>query len=211
MISSQIIFGSICKNDYKNKLKIGILDFGCSVSCVKQEKLLKKKGNFFRYGNKIYSSNNILENRPCQKIDDVISVFYILIKIFEGNLPWSKSSVEKKIPSVERIKNIRKKYTPEILCKNFPYKFREQYAKIINSNQGNMPNYSEILNTFETIKREYIDLFGDNKYRFQWIQVLENFNNKEFIFLTEESIESIKEFINKYGLNLSEYINYLKY
>ena len=58
-----------------------------------------------------------------------------------------------------------------------------------------MPNYYEIINTFETIKREYIDLFGDNKYRFQWI--LENLINEEFIILTEESTESIKEFIKK--------------
>ena len=63
---------------------------------------------------------------------------------------------------------------------------------------------------FWKIKYEYIDFFGESEYKFQWIKKFENYHNKEKIFLTESSIEYIKLFVFKYGLNLEEYIYFLK-
>ena len=73
------------------KLNIEIFVFSKSIYSTKQEKAQKK---LFRYS--IYSSNNILDNSPCQKIDALISIFYLLIKIhksrasrrFNSNEEW---------------------------------------------------------------------------------------------------------------------------
>ena len=60
------------------------------------------------------------------------------------------------------------------------------------------------------MREEYVHLFGEKKFKFQWIETLNNYNNREFIFLSESSIQNIKKFINNFGINLTEYINFLK-
>ena len=82
---NNLFFGSLSKNKMHDKLNIGILDFGRSASVEKQEKSFNKKGKYFRYSKKIYSSDNVLYNKPCQRIDDLISIFYILIRLNTGS------------------------------------------------------------------------------------------------------------------------------
>ena len=108
------------------------------------------------------------------------------------------------------IKKIRNKFSPKLLCKDFPKKFINQFERLLELPQNDVPNYTEIINSFREMKQEYINFFGEKKYKFEWIDKLEYFANGDNIFLNETSIFYIKEFISKYGLNLEEYLNFLK-
>ena len=81
----------------------------------------KKRKNFI-YGKKIYASNNVLKENICCKIDDIISLFYILVKFKLGTLPWIEYTDETIIIDMNKILKIREEYPPKILCKDFPYK-----------------------------------------------------------------------------------------
>ena len=59
------------------------------------------------------------------------------------------------------------------------------------------------------MKQESVKFFVEPKYKFEWIQKLVFFKNKDYILLAESSISNIKEFISCYGLNIDEYINFL--
>ena len=87
-----IVFGPMCEENIKYKNNIGIIDFGNS-------KLLMKKNGSINYTTKIYecrgtrtfASNNALQDIDTKKIDDIESIFYIMIYFFRGGiLPWGK-------------------------------------------------------------------------------------------------------------------------
>lgn len=171
---SNLAFGSLSKGNSKDKLNIGILDFGSSTSIIKQQKdiKLKRKKICYRYGKRIFSSNNVLDNKPCTKIDDVISVFYILIRLFTGTLPWIEYTNEENFIDNEKVKKIRAKYPNDILCKDFPIAFRKEFDKLFNSSQFDEPDYFKIIQSFENIKKDYTKLYGEKKYKFEWLNIL---------------------------------------
>lgn len=141
---NNLAFDSLSRRNYKNKLNIGILDFGSSCTLEKQEKKYLIKGKkFFRYGKRIYASNNVLYGRPCLTVDDVISLFYILIKLYKGTLPWIINNNEKSI-DIGTIKNIRQKYRTYILCEGFPIKFRKEFDILLKLPQDECPDYKSI-------------------------------------------------------------------
>ena len=76
---------------------------------IEGKKISKKR----RYGNRFYSSNNVLDKKLCSKKDDIISLFYILIDFYTGDLSWIKAEKEGKILSWKKIKQIRELYQPE--------------------------------------------------------------------------------------------------
>ena len=59
------------------------------------------------------------------------------------------------------IKKIRNKFSPKLLCKDFPKKFINQFERLLELPQNDVPNYTEIINSFREMKQEYINFFGE--------------------------------------------------
>ena len=208
---NNIVFGSLGTN-FENKLNIGIVDFGNSNYYQKIVKYINKKttNKFHIYGNRLYSSNNVLINKPCSKADDIISLFYILIELLNGDLPWIKYDTNGKLIKKKEIMEIRKNCSTEILCRNFPIEFNKLFDNILKLNQNQIPPYSEILKVFQEIKYNYVISYGEQKYKFEWIEIFNYYlkDNKSSSFLNY-SKDDIKSFIKSFGLNFNEYINFL--
>jgi len=80
---------------------------------------------------KKYTSNNVLKGNICCKIDDIISLFYILVELNLGTLPWIDYTDEAITNDINEIIKIREENPPKILCKNFPDKFIKLFVQIL--------------------------------------------------------------------------------
>lgn len=207
---NNLAFGCLNLNYRKYKTDIGILDFGSSGSIIKQNVFtIEKKRKNCIYGKKIYTSNNVLKGKLFNKIDDVISLFYILVKLKTGTLPWMECSNEKKINEIERIIQIREQNPPIILCKEFPQEFINLFEKVLNTSQDETPKYNDIIISFEKMKEKYIYSNGDFGYKFQWIKIFIEHLSRSEKLLCEYSKENLKYFISDFGLNFKKYTNFL--
>ena len=66
--------------------------------------------------NKSYSSTNALKDKDVSQIDDIISIFYILIYFYKGNLPWKKKNLRGEKLTVNEIIEIRQNIGLKELC-----------------------------------------------------------------------------------------------
>ena len=71
------------------------------------------------------------------------------------------------------------------------------------------PPYLDIIKVFEQIIQNSEKNIFEKKFRFQWIGLLVKYNSSEKKYLSENAKYFIKEFINKYEIDLSSYLNYL--
>jgi len=77
-----------------------------------------------------------IKNEDLSRKDDLWSIFYIMVEMLEGSLPWTKLSDK------EDIKNMKLSNPPENLIQNFPYDF-ENFVKHLNSlNFEDPPDYN---------------------------------------------------------------------
>ena len=128
---NNIAFGALGKGSLKFRLNIGILDFG-NAKAIANVKNNSRAKHFNNYGNRIYSSDNVLKGGEFKKMDDIISIFYILIEAFTGSLPWKIKTKETQINNSEAILKIRQLYPPAKLCEKFPKKFIDIFSYILS-------------------------------------------------------------------------------
>ncbi|VDP13597.1 unnamed protein product [Soboliphyme baturini] len=90
------------------------------------KRYLDKNGNHKPYkgrigfrGSTFYASINSHEKKELSRRDDLWSLFYVIIEMFKGWLPW------KQIYNRETALKLKQYYTPEKLCEALPPQFRK--------------------------------------------------------------------------------------
>ena len=161
-------------------------------------------------GNHTFSSNNALSDNDTTKKDDIISLFYILIYFYRGDLPWQKRKPNGEKLSKEEILKIRYKIKIKDLCKKFPSEFIELFEKILSMPEEETPDYFKIIQTFKLIKAQYEKKYFKPKYKFKWLDIFEIYINTPNN-MTLNQRNKIEYFINKYSINIKEYMNYINY
>lgn len=206
-----LVFGNLCIENFKNKNNIGIIDFGNAKKIFDVNGEIKYSNKKIScMGNHSFSSNNALRDMDVYKKDDIISLFYILIYFFRGNLPWKKRKPNGEKLLKEEIIKIRKNIKLKDLCKNFPEEFISLFENILELPDRNEPDYFHIIKTFKLIKQDEENKKFTPKYKFIWIDVFDKYiNSPNSLSLTQ--INKIQIFINKYSIKIKEYMEYINF
>jgi serine/threonine protein kinase len=206
-----IVYGNLSFENFNMKNQIGIIDFGNS------NLILDSKGNI-KYsdkitkcaGNRCFSSNNALKGYDATKMDDIISIIYILIYFNNGNLPWKGIKKDKTNFNKNEIIEIRENISIKDLCSNFPEEFIFLVENIMNSNPREEPKYSDIINTFESLILKEKEKYSEKNNKLTWISLFEKIKNKS------EEISNIKKkeinlLFDRFSLKLEDYLIYIAY
>ena len=204
-----IVFGNLCYENNEKRKEIGIIDFSNAKINIKSNGSLnysnKKVGCM---GNKYYSSTTALEEKDVTKKDDLISIIYIIIYLYEGKLPWKiRNSNGKKLNKREIIE-IRKSIGLKELCSNFPINFINLVEFIFQINENETPDYNYILNELEKLKSEEEKKYNNKKEKFCWITLLKKYTNRSSE-INKSKRKKIKLLMNKYNIKLEDYLIYI--
>lgn len=153
------------KNNKKNLPDMCLIDFNLTRKSGDNERKDKR-------GNIKYSSLDVLLGKKIHKKDDLISIVYLIMDLFNNELPWSNSAC---IDHEERKKIIiKEKQTFKIekyITKEIEEK-REIYSLIFKLKESDEPNYiyyQKLL--LRIIEKNKIDT--TQKYRFKWEEIIE--------------------------------------
>lgn len=123
------------------KSNITFIDFGHCVKYINDNGLhLYPKYAPRGHGNLYYSSINSLSDKPISRKDDIISLCYLLIDLFNGPFPWINLAITKK-----EIIELKKKYKPNSLCKKELNEVLLIFDNVNNLNFCEEPNYNEYI------------------------------------------------------------------
>lgn len=203
-----IVFGTLCFENYQNRNRIGIIDFSRGKLIINQNCKLNYKNTKVKCrGNLRFASTNALYDRDTTKKDDIISIFLILIYFNNGYLPWEKDKNNNINLTKQEIINMRKKIKIKDLCVKFPDEFVTIFESVINMDNEAEPQYELILKVFNYLISEEKKNLNYNQ-RFIWINILKNFCNKNSN-ISKEKEKLISSFLSQYSLNIKEYIEYI--
>ena len=160
-------------------------------------------------GNKAFSSTRALYDLDIGKIDDIKSLFYILIYLYVGNLPWTKKNKNGSHFSREQIKEQRKKLNIRKLCENFPKEFIDLAENIFDINQNIEPDYYYIYNELDKIRIREKSSKNCKMDKFCWIKLFKDYINQNSN-IDNNKRKEIKFFLKKYSINLKDYIAYIE-
>ena len=205
-----ITFGPLCLENYIYKSNVGIIDLGNAKLLKNKNGLLNLKDGFVHLkGNKIFSSTNALSNKDVGPIDDIESIFYILIYLLNGELPWKSKIVNQKKYTAEEIINIRNNISPFKLTCKFPLKFQILFFEISHSQFGYNPDYSKILKIFEEIKNDLKKKNMANLFEYKWLFFFKEALNKESHTLDKSKKKEIYDLFEQYSLKIDKYLDYI--
>ncbi len=124
--------------------KLYIVDFGLSKPYVLNGEHIELKYDRSLIGTARYCSQNIHWGFEPSRRDDLESICYIIIYVFNGNLPWQGLKKDKNKTQVEKIADKKNTIDAEALCKDMPECFIKilDYIKKIKFEER--PNYNYI-------------------------------------------------------------------
>ena len=149
--------------------KIYFLDFGLakkyrSSKTMVHNPMLK---NLKLTGTARYASINALAGYEQSRRDDCESFGYVLAYLYRGGLPWMGMRARTKEEKYNKILNLKKSISAEILLNNAPNQLIEylNYCKKLKYEQE--PNYKYLLNLFKNIIE--INLKDSIDYKYDWV------------------------------------------
>jgi tau tubulin kinase len=118
--------------------KCYMIDFGLCRSYRNSEGILREERKHVGFrGTVAYASINAHEGRDLGRVDDLWSMFYMLVEFVRGDLPW-------KVKDKEKVAELKKKYTNESLVANLPKPFLDIMNYLISLHFEDAPNYNYI-------------------------------------------------------------------
>ena len=133
----------------KNKKNIYIFDFGLSKILKKEINHNQKRNNLI--GTMRYASINAHEGIELSYKDDLESLMYMLIYLYNGELPWQSMDGETKSERSKNIMNCKKTINLSQLCEKLPIEYQKilLYSKSLKYFQR--PEYDKMISIFESI------------------------------------------------------------
>ena len=184
-------------------------------------------------GCKLYKSINSSNNVTQSRRDDLESLLYCLIYLFDGGeLPWNKKTLDSIYNKVNRKQlakkkknlnepgsivskssieyELKKRIPPKVLCSDLPTEFEIILYYIRNLNFEEEPNYELIKDLFKRVIDKNEDNNEEGEYKFIWEKKLvEAF--EEAKFGKDENLMKIKnELFKGYDIDIRKYISPIK-
>tara|TARA_B110001452_G_C15096461_1_gene382352 strand:- start:223 stop:846 length:624 start_codon:yes stop_codon:yes gene_type:complete len=137
---------------------IYLIDYGLAkqFTDLDNPKLFKIEANKTRCGTVRYMSINCHKRTRLSRKDDLLSLGYVLIYLYVGNLPWQGLDISDRKEKDTAVSEIKKYYGYRKLCKNLPSVFKKFFDHIGALRQTEKPNYNKLIaileqkETFET-------------------------------------------------------------
>ena len=187
------------------KIHLTIIDYGLSYKYIDNNgKHLKI--NYKTCGNYFYASNNVLSGGLISRKDDIISLFYIMLKLAGNELPWESKKINEHPDKDYKKKMLKAK---ENIKYNFindkNYVFRRILEDIDSINYEESPNYEKYVNW---LTEELNNLKNENQeYKFIWQKLLkERFSELQENGKNYENDEQIKSLFAGYPKDLIKYM-----
>ncbi len=148
-----------------NKNKIYIFDFGLSKIIDNNDLENKTKNSLI--GTMRYASIRSHEGKELTYRDDLESLMYMIIYLYNGILPWQNINISDKENKSEAILKLKKNINLAQLCIKLPIEFREIIKYSLNLKYFEKPNYKLIINKLEDRIR-YLGFEIDDQY--EWLE-----------------------------------------
>ncbi|KAL6636036.1 kinase-like protein [Neocallimastix californiae] len=125
-------------NGTYSRSKCYMIDFGLCRSYRNSEGVLREERKHVGFrGTVAYASINAHEGRDLGRVDDLWSMFYMLVEFVRGDLPW-------KVKDKEKVAELKKKYTDASLVANLPKPFLDIMNYLYSLHFEDTPNYNYI-------------------------------------------------------------------
>ena len=155
---------------YKAPSLIYVIDFGLSKkykSSRTGKHVAFSKRKYF-HGNIKFSSVNNMKGIVSTRRDDLESLGYMLIYLYENKLPWDYSIDAINIAEMaKKVLYIKKQIPMNALCRNLPKEMTEfmEYIKCLKFDEK--PNYNSLKKLFEIMLKKINNV---NDLKFSWIK-----------------------------------------
>lgn len=131
-----------------NKTKINIIDFGLAKYYLDEKNIhMCEKKNREIIGSVNFISLNVHEGKTPSRRDDLISIFYLLLYVIKGVLPWSNNNTIESVYKNKKTVDYRNYYKNNSLPENI-YKMYDYCYKM---NFSMRPDYNYLVDLFKTI------------------------------------------------------------
>lgn len=131
-----------------NKTKIYIIDFGLAKYYLDEKNIhMCEEKNREIIGSVNFISLNVHEGKTPSRRDDLISIYYVLLYLIKGVLPWSNNNTIESVYLNKKKINYREYYKDNSLPENI-YKMYDYCCKM---NYSMKPNYNYLIHLFKTI------------------------------------------------------------
>jgi len=154
---------------YKDPSLIYIIDFGLSKkykSSRTGKHVIFSKRKYF-HGNIEFSSVNNMKGIVSSRRDDLESIGYMLIYLYENKLPWEEIEALNTIEMARKVFYIKKQISMNTLCKNLPKEMTEFMVYIKSLKFDEKPNYNYLKNLLEIMLKKINNV---NDLKFSWIK-----------------------------------------
>ena len=141
--------------------------------------------------------------------DDLESLFYVLMYLLKGKLPWQNILIKNKEERYNKIKEIKKNIKIEELCDECPKEFNEYIKYIKSLKYEEDPNYFMLKNLFFNLLSNLgykFDYYYDWDKRHNTIEI-----NKEFLLIDKLSTKMKESFNNDEDNKLNLPLNKIIY
>lgn len=150
---------------HKNKLVL--IDFGLSKTYLKNKEHYPYNNKKSFVGTSRYASINVHNNILYSRRDDLESLFYVILYLYLGKLPWQGLNISNKTEQKKTICKIKEKIKLLDIWNNIPNEYQMLYDNIKNLSFSEKPNY-KFLRSLIQINFKENNIINDNKY--DWIK-----------------------------------------
>ena len=146
--------------DQKNN--VYLIDYGLAKKFTDLDnvKLFKKECSKSRCGTVRYMSIGCHKKTRLSRKDDLLSLGYVLIYLYVGNLPWQGLDISDRKEKDSAVSEIKQYYGYNKLCDSLPPVFNNFFKELEKLSQSDKPNYRKIKQLFK--KELYPESFQQN-------------------------------------------------
>uniref|UniRef100_A0A5S6QEJ7 Protein kinase domain-containing protein n=1 Tax=Trichuris muris TaxID=70415 RepID=A0A5S6QEJ7_TRIMR len=116
-----------------------IVDFGAALQFRICNHIMTPEKNAGFYGSRLHASFNAHKGRELGAHDDMISLFYMMSELYNGNLPWSDEQ------DFQRIGDMKRTMKASCIFKNMPSITREIYRMVKHLKYGQPFSHNKII------------------------------------------------------------------
>ena len=178
---SNILFGNFSSLNPVEKYGLYLIDYGLSTKFIDDKNLHYQYSNNNKFiGSLDYASVHAHAGEKQGRRDDLESLFYTIIYLFLGELPWKKDGpIEKnKIVDYDKVKNMKNNFIDSDTFKNLPKVFKFIYKNIKILTFDEEPPYDYFIAILEKEKEMLFEATKKFKPKFKYFWL--NFINDAF-------------------------------
>ena len=183
-------------------------------------------------GNLTYKSLNGTNNISQTRRDDMESLFYCLLFLYNGDLPWNKKNVnlvynkinrkilrkseykeednDLLIPKNQIIYEFKKRIPVKSLCEGLPTEFEVLLLYIRNLQFDESPNYGLIKDLLKRIIINNTNNCEEGEYKYIWELKFANILKKPYKIKNKEMMEIKNKLFKGYDIEIETFIKSLK-